>query len=383
MNELVVYCIDPKELEFYGGLPCRCQVLFATYQTSRHGIFDISQAQLYAKTAKQLGLSAVLLWDTLMTENQLDKTCASLNESVISSFDAVRILDLGAAFWLHSKFCQKPLQLIVENSNLNLTALENWCQFFSPQLEKLVLGNQLGIETLSKYCQSLPVKIELLGAGPLLAFSSPRRLLSPLLKNQPDASLCAALADSLEAENVQLKAIESKFGTSVYLHDDLFILNQIEKLGGMGIHSLRIDLRNEAKLEERLSSLKPIANALTTKKNLTGAIWPNNSSSYFFEEGLTAQDYSELKSNRQLLNRDDCLAEIIAVQSGESIAFYSQKSFVVPENYTILWPNGERLDGVSLELSDMTGALPKMISANRLLTTFSWIRGACPGACLF
>lgn len=383
MNELVVYCIDPKELEFYASLPCHCQVLFATNQTSRHGIFDISQAQLFAKTAKQLGLSAVLLWDTLMTENQLNKTCASLKESVISSFDAIRVLDLGAAFWLHNKFGHKPLQLIVENSNLNLTALENWCQFFSPQLEKLVLGNQLGIQTLSKYCQSLPVKIELLGAGPLLAFSSPRKLLSPLLKNQAKASLYAALADSLEAKNIQLKATESEFGTNVYLHDDLFILNHIEKLGAMGIHSLRIDLKNEATLEERLSSLKPIANALTTKNNLTGAIWPNNWSSYFFEKGLAAEDYSELKSKRQLLNRDDCLAEIIAVQSGISIAFYSQKSFVVPENYSIIWPNGERLDGVNLELSDMKGTLPKVVSANSLLTTFNWIRGACPGACLF
>lgn len=381
MNELTLYQISIRELESYADLPIQAQILFPTLQTSRSGLEDITAIQAEAEIARNLGLRAVLLWDTLMTDQQLEMTTSVLQPSILSSFDAVRVLDTGAAFWLKNHFQMIPIQLIVENSSLNLAALTGWCDLFSQQLERLILGNQLGIELLRQYCSTLPVKVELLGAGPLLAFSSPRKLLHPLL--QSPANILSASISSTEAESIDLDVNEGIFGTDVFLNHDLFILDHHQTLSDMGIHSLRIDLRKETDPEKRINTIKQVASALTGAQiNLTPRIWPKATSSFSFKNGIEVCDYRELKSKRQLLKHDDCLADVIAVQSEDWIVFYSSRSFRPAQKYTLIWPNGRKLNDVTLILSNIDGSIPEFISEGKVLCAFSWIKGICPGTCL-
>ncbi|MDX1521102.1 MAG: U32 family peptidase, partial [Anaerolineae bacterium] len=154
------------------------EVLLEPDLLARQGRLSLRDVHELALAARARALRPVLVWDALMPERRLVEIEAELVRLDFSVYAAVRVSDVGAAQWLRNHQPQMPIHLIAETGNHNLTALQGWCDYFGPALERLVLSIELPEEKLIDYCRRLPVGCEVLGVGPILLFYSPRSLLA-------------------------------------------------------------------------------------------------------------------------------------------------------------------------------------------------------------
>lgn len=378
--KITLYYSHPEDLTFFADLPCPCQVLFESQETSYGKGLALADLHPLAKKSSLLGLRPILLWDTLMTENQLDRTLKSIKSEHLKHFSAIRVLDPGAARWIFDNLAEMPIELIVENSSLNMTALQSWCELFGPRLVTLALGIQAGDHFPSECSKQLPgLNLELLGAGPLLGLRSARRLLSPLLHATEDVVRSKAKAVSLEDPSIKLMIEQHQTGTAVYFDQDLFILDQPSLLENRAIHSFRIDARNITDREIYCRTIESMAKALAKHLPLANDLWPFPSAPYCFEKGVASHLYRELKSKRQLSTQNSCIAEVVAVQSEQWFALLSKQKFVRQGKYSLLWPSGELIGNLVMDLETIDGKKPELIEQEKLVINFGWVKGICPG----
>lgn len=220
------------------------EVIIAPMDLSRLSTNSKSEYLLLATYARELGLRSILEWDILINEVDFKSICQYFESIPTDLYDAVRVQDAGVLEYVLEN-SKKPIQLILENGNHNLVGIKKWESYVGPRLDRLVLSIELSKELLQKYVQELKCELEILVLGRILLFYSPRKLLSPLLKNSKnDTEIIEALGESEESPHKGFPITENKHGSFMFHIKDLFLLDKIEEIKQIGLAHLRLDLRS-------------------------------------------------------------------------------------------------------------------------------------------
>ncbi len=196
--------------------------------------------------AQRLGQGqSILAWDVLMTENQLHRLGAKLQGANLRAFGALRVQDLGALEWARRHCPHANIHLLLEHGGHNLKAIEGWIKRSGKQIKRLVFSPQIPLLRLKQFvalADSMGVESELMVLGPLLLFSTPRRLLSPRTGQQSEDSPLGLMADSLEGPHKNFALVENGWGTFMFHPKDLSLVHALGEFEKVGLTAVRFDL---------------------------------------------------------------------------------------------------------------------------------------------
>lgn len=364
------------------------EVLLEPALLARQGKLSEENVYLLAAEARKRGLRPVLVWDILMAERVMEMVCDRLLQNWhLHCFDAIRVCDPGAAYWLLIHSPEIPLQLIVETGNHNLESLLGWCDIFSGSLERLVLSIELPEEKLIEYCQKLPVACELLGVGQILLFYSPRSLLANHLAEEesfnPESLLYlaanVAFADNL---NRHFPTLETAHGTLMFLDKDQFILDKLDGLQAAGLHTVRLDLRHLEEDGDVAINIDIICGQILENPASLRVNWSRETRAPFFKANRTTALFPRMKSKVTDYRNDACLAEVLAGEGGKYVVFYTMRPFEVSQIKTMMMPTGEAIKlPPEVSFRNLKGEQLNCFESAQILVT-DWIKKAVPGSLL-
>ncbi|MEM7030628.1 MAG: U32 family peptidase [Chloroflexota bacterium] len=365
------------------------EVLIEPDLLARQGQLSYQDALSLADLARERGLRPVLVWDILMPEQVRAEICTQLSAWDLERFAAIRVCDIGAAWWIKTHQPNLPIQLMVETGNHNLSALAGWCDLFAPQLERLSLSIELPEEKLIQICQELPVPCELLAVGQILLFYSPRSLLAtPFSATEEEdqfvdeAPFIQAFATADQASVKHFPTLETKHGTFMFLDKDQFILDRFEALAEAGLHTLRLDLRHISKEGQSASPLIDIVQAMQTDPTTLRKSWPRKTRAPFFKANKTTAQFSRMKSPLHMLRDDSCLAEVVAGKKKKYVVLQTLRAFSTDEIEQLVLPTGEIVPITDpRSYRNLSGDTVEIMDEGQLMLT-DWIKGACSGALL-
>ena len=325
---------------------------------SRIGGLDTKSLLSLVDATLAAGMSPVLQWDILSTEQNFQRCVTLLNRLPITNFHAIRVQDLGAAEWIRLKHPELPLHLIAETGNHNLTGLQRWTKYFGQQLQRLILSTELPKPVLSEYSKILNVPCEILAVGRILLLYTPRKLLS-----YQDFSSCSTrllektLATSDQPQR-QFPTIENQHGTFMFHHRDLFLLDFLPELQNTGLSVLRLDLRH---LDSSGNWIKKIDGLLESfDKQKTAALklaWPAKITHGFFRANRTDLAIERIK-NPHLKDRGESLVGyVVEALKGEHLILLVLKSFRCGESLLAITPEGRKCN-ISTETIKTTDGQP-------------------------
>ena len=375
------------------------EVLIEPTLLARTGTLALDAADALAQLARTHGLRPVLVWDALMPERLMQQVVATLRQRDLEMYNAVRVADLGAAFWLRQERPQMPLQLLAETGSHNIEALHGWVQVFAPALERLILSIELPEEKLIAYCRALPVACEALGVGRILLFYSPRSLLANHLTAPSDSSSAvntdvltmaeqratrhlAAIAHSQKSPRRAFPTVETVHGTMMYLDRDQFILDRLDGLRAGGLHTVRLDLRQLDHHEDAAVGLSTFWQQAQTDPAQLRAQWPNPTRAPFFKTNRSTAQFPHMKSPLHAQRDASCLAEIVAGARDEYVVYQAMRDFPVTQGTSIVLATGEEVAvPPQTTFRDRDGRTVQQAQAGQLLVT-DWIKKAVAGSLL-
>lgn len=384
------YVSSTADIQACTAAPNVDEVLIEPASLAREGQISLEQALDLAKAARANNLRSVLVWDALMPQRVLENVIDSLTLNVFAQFDAVRISDPGAAFWLLQQDIAPPIQFIVETGNHNLEALLGWQEALAPKLERFILSIELPEEKLVDFCQRLSVACEVLGAGRILLFYSPRSLIAQHLDTalptdtEPSPSplhLDAAVRPQ-KFLNRAFPTLETVHGTFMYLDKDQFILDRLDQLQDAGLDMVRIDLRHLSSDGNSATNIQEICGKITTNASLLRTNWPRPTRAPFFKNNRTTAQFARMKSFLHEERDERCLAEIIGGDNGNYVVYQAIQDFSIDEVESMVLPTGEEVDIPSRTVfRDRDGREVRTSAADQILVS-GWIRKAASGALL-
>jgi U32 family peptidase len=355
------------------------EVLIEPSRLARQGALTDAGVQALAIAAQQKHLNPVLVWDVLMGQTQLEATIATLQDWDLSQFSAIRVCDLGIAQWLKQAHPNIPMQLIVEAGSHNQPALEGWCEFFGPQLERLILSVELPEAKLIDYCQQLPVACEILGVGPILLFYSPRSLLAPHLNSEPDSGIITASITTADLGNRRFPTQETPHGTFMFLDKDQFILDRLGALESAGLAWIRLDLRHLDPGEYNASNLATLVELAQRDPAQLRQQWPRPTQSPFFTANRTTAVFPRIKSKTAHLRTQNCIAECIGTEKGAFSLFHTLRAADLTQVDRFILPTGKVIEmPADLEFHTLSGVPISTCGEDQLIYT-PWLRQVCTG----
>lgn len=378
-----------RDLERCVNAPHLEEVLLEPALLARQGKLGESDVQTLAAEATQRGLRPVLVWDILMPERVLSAVGDRLRQWELHRFAAIRVCDIGAAYWLKAHAPEMPLQLIVETGNHNLEALRGWCDILAGSLERLVLSIELPEKQLIEYCQTLPIACELLGVGQILLFYSPRSLLSTHI-SAPHEDAVEQTDDDIpylettvafeETPQRPFPTVETAHGTFMFLDKDQFILDRLEGLKAAGLHTVRLDLRHLGRDRDVAIDIDRICQQILDDPIALRKNWVRETRAPFFNANRTTSLFDRLKSKLSDYSSPARLAEVVAAEKGKYTVFYSQQSFHASQIKSIALPTGEELSlPEDLALRNLENQPLEAIAPEQLIVT-NWIKKAVSGS---
>lgn len=269
----------------------------------------------------QQGLKVSLEWDILMTDKVLQKLIDETDLSFFSSFDFLRVQDLGAFHFIVKTMPQKKIQLILEHGNHNFESLCSFAQV-STQIDRLVLSSQIPGSLLADYSKRLPCSIEVLYEGPLMLSYTPRHLLSRLGETHVKMK-------SLEGNSPELQALDNQNGTLI-------------------MHKTRFSLeKRREQLEKWDSAYFRIDERMTTSEGIK--------TEGFFEKNDSSEVFVHLKNS--IIEREDGLyaGEVIDVVREHTIGIsFAHPTRVLRKGDELVFktPEGRLKEQVVTELWD-------------------------------
>ena len=116
------------------------EVILEHKSLSRLGKLDTKTLITILDAALSAGMSPVLQWDILSTEQTFQHSISLLNSLPLAKFYAIRVQDHGAAEWFRQENPEIPIHLIVETGNQNLKGLQ--AENLKDWRRRKFLGNQ-------------------------------------------------------------------------------------------------------------------------------------------------------------------------------------------------------------------------------------------------
>ena len=238
----VFYLKNYAELDQLNNLSCEHEIIISPKDISRLGELTIDESNIALKRCRDLGLSALIEWDILMTEDDFISCSDYFNRLEVQKAKAVRVQDIGAYHYLLQQN-KVDLHPIIESGNHNLVAIKKWEQLGGNRLKRIVLGLELPKNIISKYTKEINVPCELQVLEKILLFYSPRSLLSKPLNASPHEKVLKVSASSEETPHKGFFVLENKHGTYMFLPKDQYLLDSYEDLLETGIDYIRLDHR--------------------------------------------------------------------------------------------------------------------------------------------
>lgn len=294
--------------------------------------------------AKSLGLKTVLEWDILITEQDFESIKDTFLTIPSKLYDVIRVQDLGVLEYCLEE-TTKPVQLILENGNHNLKAIETWVDYIGERLDRVALSNELNKTTLEEYIQKLNCPVEILTLGRILLFYTPRKLLSALVdendiktyNEQLTSDYIEAQGESEESPHKGFPLVENRHGTFMFHIKDLFLLDKFEELKSIGLDYARVDLRfNDIRLIDQIVSLGANDEAAKIKESYGVDVIRG-----YFQTNKSDVLFKKLKNYRIQRVDESYVGEVLEAQKSKFMAIHiksqakltkdSQLRFVTPE----------------------------------------------------
>ena len=359
------YLKSIPELELIQQTSIR-EVILEHKSLSRMGKQSTKSLISLLDAALSCGLSPVLQWDILSTEQTFQHCLTLLNRLPLAKFHAIRVQDLGAAEWIREKHPELPLQLIVETGNHNITGLQRWTEYFGPQLQRLVLSAELPKSVLIEYSKILTVPCEILAVGRILLFYTPRKLLS-------SQDFSTNSADFLEKKLVpgdqpqrQFPTVENQHGTFMFHHRDLFLLDYLPELQNTSLEVLRLDLRHLELSADRLIKLSELLHSFEKEKcTALKSTWPTKITHGFFRANRTDLAIERIKNPHLKDHGETLVGNVIEAIKGEHLIILARKTFPFAKTLLGITPEGRECD-IATENIQTTDGQPvaEIVSGN-------------------
>ena len=320
---------------------CIREILLEHEDLSRFGRLSTSELKSLIDKAYREGFSSILQWDILATDAELLSGIKIFKQLPLSQIAAVRVQDLGIAQWMRQHFPDVPLHLVAETGNHNLASLQQWCNHFGEQLNRLVLSTEIPGSTLKQYCSQLEPSCEILGLGRILLFYTPRSLLLPLQKT-PQSSLEKIVASDDQPHH-QFPTLENRYGTFMFHYYDLFLLDLLPELQETALHTLRIDLRFIKSFDwiQKIDSLREKYDGALVKT--IKAQWPVHTIHGFFRANRTDRAIRRLKNKHLSDHGKSLVAYVVESIKDQYTALISRQPFHADEELLFITPEGRKL----------------------------------------
>ena len=285
--------------------------------------------------ALSFGLSPVLQWDILSTEQPFQQCLALLNRLPLAKFHAIRVQDLGAAEWIRQKHPELPLQWIVETGNHNITGLQRWTEYFGSQLQRLVLSTELPKSVLNEYSKILTVPCEILAVGRILLFYTPRKLISSQDFSMKSPDFLETKLVSVDQLQQQFPTVENQHGTFMFHHRDLFLLDYLPELQNTSLEVLRLDLQHLDLSANWLIKLSDLIESFDKEKcTALKSDWPTKITHGFFRANKTDLAIERIKNPHLKDHGETLVGYVVEAVKDEQLIILARKTF--PFNKTLL-----------------------------------------------
>jgi putative protease len=287
---------------------------------------------------KHSSLKLILEWDALNQENKFKKTIEVLNKIPLIEFQAIRLQDPGAIYYVKENYPWLKIQLILETGNHNLVGIKRWQNFLGAQLERIIVSNELSKEYLELYASSINTPIEVLIFGRILLFYSPRSLIAPLEKKNIEKSFIEVVGTSEESPHSGFPIIENQHGTFMFNVKDLSLLENIEELKQIGINDFRIDLRFDNHFLELNNIISKIKNNTDYK-----ASGPRPYVKGFYNVNKTDVIFVKLKNKRIVRVDENYLGVVVDVERDHQLTILTKnpKKNISSLKLKIITPEGK------------------------------------------
>lgn len=353
--KFTTYITALKDLEQCQKCKLIDSVLLEVENLSVRGWLSLDSAIDLARKAKMAGLTASLVCDSLLTEKRFEEISRILSKSIVQEFSSVRLRDIGLAAYLIEENPKIKIQLILDYGNHNLEGLKTWVSYFSNNLERIIISPQLTEEKIIEYLQNLNTDIEILGAGPLLFFSTPRKLLSPLdISSTEGHEILEAFASSEESSNRNFPIVESANGTFMYLDKDFFVLDRLDLIKQSGLKFCRVDLTQHSQRPNSAEGIFELLSVYEQDPKATKALWPRKTAAPFLRSNNTTAQFRRLKSHLHALKDEQAVATVVSIENGRCTLF-AHKPFSFDEDLILALPSKEQKSVSKFSAQDIDG----------------------------
>lgn len=287
---------------------------------SRYSKTSLDEMLSIVSMANKNNLAVVLEWDSLNQEERFQKICLEIDRLPLHEFKAIRLQDPGAVEYIKNKYPWLKIQIILENGNHNLLGLNRWVEYLGEQCERLILSNELSREMLREYSLVITKPLEVLIFGRILLFYSPRKLLSPLEKQEAENQI-EAFGTSEESPHSGFPLIENIHGTFMFNVKDLYLLDHLQELNEMGIQHLRVDLRFDDTFSLHAGNVFKLFKGEMTESELNiKKNHPRPLIKGFYNINKTDVLFTKLKNKRTQRQDRNYLGEIVDVERDVQLA---------------------------------------------------------------
>ncbi len=360
------------------GATIKGEALLGISELSRFGTIESSDLMSLIKLSKDLGITPVLIWDILQTEERMSKSRDVFKSLPLEEFDRVRVHDPGALEFVLLNYPWLKIDLILETGNHNTLGLETWVKYVGEKLHRVILSLEIPKEKLKEIIVDLKkinskLEVELLVFGPILLFYTPRPLLKALrpmhemsVKElyENDVTLYAS-GTSEESPHSGFPLIENRHGTFMFNTKDHSLLTELAELKGMGINAYRFDLEILNNKKEELFSkyFSHVGSVLEFKDNDIAVeklktINPRPLIKGFFQINKTDVLFTKLK-NRTIERKDEnFVGEIIDVERDKGLCLWvkSKSAITLPKKFKLISPEKKTKEIIVDKLMTLTGS---------------------------
>ena len=316
--------------------------------------------------ALSCGLSPVLQWDILSTEQTFQHCLTLLNRLPLAKFHAIRVQDLGAAEWIRQEHPELPLHLIVETGNHNITGLQRWTEYFGQQLQRLVLSTELPKSVLIEYSKILSVPCEILAVGRILLFYTPRKLLSSQFFATKSTDFLEKRLIPADQPQQQFPTVENEHGTFMFHHRDLFLLDYLPELKCTSLEVLRLDLQHLDVSANWIIKLSELIDSFDKEKCIAfKSDWPTKITHGFFRANRTNLAIERIKNPHLKDHGETLVGYVVESIKGEQLIILARKTFPFAKALLGITPEGRECDIATKDIKTTDGQpVTEIISGN-------------------
>jgi putative protease len=343
MMQIVTYVENLEQLQLYLSYGITNAIVGHKDLSRYRGLNQVEFNHL-CNQARAHNFSLSLEWDILMTEDDFQTALQSFKQLDLSYFSSIRVQDPGALEYV-MQHTSLPVELILENGNHNLLAVQSWINYIGPRLKKVVLGIELPHSTLATWLPQLSVDCEILVLGRILLFYTPRKLLSPLAKEE-NLEVIEAIGSSEESPHKGFPLEETKHGTFMFHIKDFCVLDHLQDLALLKLSSFRIDMRwlEFSKFDNILNLVKDQKNLNENEMADLKQLWPQDLMKGFYRVNKTDVLFDKLK-NKKLNKKEDRYLGLVLEnykKRGMVVQFKNSKHVLsVGSKVSIMTPQGD------------------------------------------